>query len=244
MNRMFMILLKNFWHVPGVLARLNRRIHSPEKYTELEKIEPIQYLCKKVLVSGQISLEISGQEHIPAEGGFIFYPNHQGVFDAVAIGFAVNRLVSPVVKIELMKYPLVRELFCCADALPMDRKDIRQSMRVLQEVQQRVKVGKVCLIFPEGTRSRKGNQLLEFKAGSFKPALKTQCPIVPVALVDSFKPFDTRATGPVTVHLHILKPLLWDEYQNMTTAEIAETVKQRIRFEMDEILSEKFTGCT
>lgn len=243
MNRVFMILLKNFWRVPGVLARLNRRIRSPEDYTELERIEPIQHLCKKVLVSGQISLEIAGQEHIPVEGGFIFYPNHQGIFDAVAIGFAVNRLVSPVVKKELMKYPLVRQLFCCADALPMDRKDIRQSMRVLQEVQQRVKAGKVCLIFPEGTRSREGNQLLEFKAGCFKPALKTHCPIVPVALVDSFKPFDTRITGPVMVHLHILKPLLWEEYQNMTTSEIAETVKQRIRSEMDEILSEKFTGC-
>lgn len=244
MNRMFMILLKNIWRVPGLLAKLNKRIRFPENYTEPDKIEPIQYLCKRVLVSGQISLEISGQEHIPAEGGFLFYPNHQGIFDAVAIGAAVNRLVSPVVKKELMQYPLVRQLFGCTDALPMDRKDIRQSMRVLQEVQRRVKAGKVCLIFPEGTRSRKGNQLLEFKAGSFKPALKTQCPIVPVALVDSFKPFDTRATGPVTVHLHILKPLLWEEYQNMTTAEIAETVKRRIRSEMDEILSEQFTGCT
>ena len=78
--------------------------------------------------------------------------------------------------------------------------------------------------------------LLEFKPGSFKPAVKTRCPIVPAAFVDSFKPFDNETKGPVTVHLHILKPLLWDEYKGMTTVKIAETVKQRIQAEMDSIL--------
>ena len=39
------------------------------------------------------------------------------------------------------------------------------------------------------------------------------------------------------VYLHVLKPLLWEDYQNMTTAQIAETVKEQIRREMVSILS-------
>lgn len=58
MNRMFMILLKNFWRVPGVLARLNRRIRSPEDYTELERIEPILTYAKIVLTGVKSSVMV------------------------------------------------------------------------------------------------------------------------------------------------------------------------------------------
>ncbi len=239
MKRLQKIILKNFQHIPGLLIKLNKCIQCPEKYTDKERMEPIKFFCEKVQKSGDISVEVSGQENIPADGGFIFYPNHQGLFDAVAIGGGINMLFSPVIKKELMSYPLIKNLFACVYAIPMDRKNFRQSMGVMQEVQNRVNAGKVCLIFPEGTRSQQGNRLLDFKAGSFKPAVKTRCPIVPIALVDSFKPFDSEVKGPVTVYLHISKPLLWEEYQEMTTTDIAKTVKERIQTEMEVILSQK-----
>lgn len=239
MNRLRWIILKNIWHIPGLLAKLNKCIRFPEKCTDKTRMEPVKFLCERVQKSGDISVEVSGQENIPEEGGFILYPNHQGLFDAVTIGGGINMLVSPVIKKELMDYPLLKQIFTCVEALPMDREDLRQSMRVLQEVQKRVESGKVCLIFPEGTRSKQGNRLLEFKPGCFKPAVKARCPIVPVALVDSFKPFDSEIEGPVTVYLHILKPILWNDYQGMKTTEIAELVKKRIQNEIEIILSQK-----
>lgn len=239
MKRLQRIILRNLWQIPGLLAKLNRCIRFPEQCTDKTRMEPIKFLCDRVQKSGDISVEISGQENIPEKGGFIFYPNHQGLFDAVAIGGGINRLVSPVIKKELMDYPLLKQLFACVEALPMDREDLRQSMHVLKEVQKRVEAGKVCLIFPEGTRSKQGNHLLDFKPGCFKPALKARCPIVPVALVDSFKPFDSEIEGPVTVYLHILKPLLWNDYRGMKTTEIAEMAKKRIQSEIEKTLSQK-----
>ena len=53
------------------------------------------------------------------------------------------------------------------------------------------------LLFPEGTRSRKGNQLQEFKSGSFKIAVKATCPIVPVALKNCFVPFDSNTIAAI-----------------------------------------------
>lgn len=238
MNRLKRIILQNLWCIPGLKAKLKRCAQSPDKYTHDERMKPIQTICERIQKSGDISLKVSGKENIPAEGGFIFYPNHQGIFDAVALASAIDIPFSPVLKKELMSYPLLRQIFTCVDAMPMDRSDIRQSMRVLQEVQSRVESGRVCLIFPEGTRSRDGNQLQEFKAGCFRPALKTHCPVVPVALVDSFKPFDAETVGHITVFLHILKPLLWEDYQGLTTAELAQMVKEKIQGEMERILSE------
>lgn len=110
----------------------------------------------------------------------------------------------------------------------MDREDIRQSMQVILNVTKEVKEGRNYLIFAEGTRSKNGNHPLEFKGGSFKAATKARCPIVPVALIDTYKAFDTGSIEPLTVQVHFLKPMYYDEYKDMKTTEIAAEVKRRV----------------
>ena len=119
-------------------------------------------------------------------------------------------------------------------AYMLDREDVRQAMRVIIDVTKEVKKGRNYLIFAEGTRSKKGNKIGNFKGGSFKSATKAQCPIVPVALIDSFKPFDTNSIRPVTVQVHFMKPLYYEEYKNMKTTEIASVVQQRIQETIDK----------
>ena len=118
-------------------------------------------------------------------------------------------------------------------AFMLDREDVRQAMQVIIDVTKEVKKGRNYLIFAEGTRSKNGNRVGAFKGGSFKAATKAQCPIVPVALIDSFKPFDTNTIKPVTVQVHFLKPLLYDDYKNMKTTEIAALVEERIQRVID-----------
>ena len=109
----------------------------------------------------------------------------------------------------------------------IDREDIRQSMQVIMDVTEEVKKGRNYLIFAEGTRSKMGNKLLEFKGGSFKAATKAKCPIIPIALIDSFKPFDTNSIAPVTVQVHFLEPIYYEEYQNMKAhIELLETLAE------------------
>ena len=74
----------------------------------------------------------------------------------------------------------------------IDRDDIRQSMQVILSVAEEVKRGRNYLIFAEGTRSKTEMRLQTLKGGSFKAAVKAKCPIVPVALVDAFLPFDSN----------------------------------------------------
>ena len=114
-------------------------------------------------------------------------------------------------------------------AYMLDREDVRQAMQVIIEVTKQVKKGRNYLIFAEGTRSKNGNRLGTFKGGSFKAASKARCPIVPVALIDSFKPFDTNTIKPVTVQVHFMKPLLYEDYKEMKTTEIAALVEKRIQ---------------
>lgn len=178
--------------------------------------------------AGRVKIEAHGLENLPEKDGFIMFPNHQGLFDVLVFFESCPRPFAFVIKKEAADIILLKQVREALGSLVMDREDIRQSMKVIQTMAEEVKKGRNFLIFAEGTRSRQGNHTLEFKGGTFKSAVKAKCPIVPCALIDSFIPFDEKSIRPVTVHLYYLKPLYYEEYQNMKTTEIAEEVKRRI----------------
>ena len=168
--------------------------------------------------AGRVKIEAHGLENLPEKDGFIMFPNHQGLFDVLVFFESCPRPFAFVIKKEAANIILLKQVREALGSLVMD----------IQTMAEEVKKGRNFLIFPEGTRSRQGNHTLEFKGGTFKSAVKAKCPIVPCALIDSFIPFDEKSIRPVTVHLYYLKPLYYEEYQNMKTTEIAEEVKRRI----------------
>ena len=205
-----------------------------DKYTEEEHYKMLRYITYRANKGGNVIIDVHGQENIPKENGFMFFPNHQGMYDVLAIIDACPKPFSVVAKKEVANVPFLKQVFACMKAYMLDREDVRQAMEVIINVTKEVKKGRNYLIFAEGTRSKKGNQIQDFKGGSFKSATKARCPIVPVALIDSFKPFDTNSITPVTVQVHFLEPLLYEEYKDMKTNEIAETVKERIQNKINE----------
>ena len=228
MNRIVTMVLKNLPIVPGAWQKLCRYAKHPEKYSEEEMYRHIQYILKRAVRGGNIDLQVSGTENIPKEGGFMLYANHQGMFDVLAVAATCDIPVGAVLKKELYDIPFLHQVAICTRSFPMDREDVRQSLTVIQSVIREVKAGRNYLIFPEGTRSRNGNQMGQFHGGSFRCATKSKCPIVPVALVDSFKVLDQKGSKPVTVQIHYLKPICWEEYGNLKTTELAVLVKERI----------------
>ena len=232
MKRIILMVLKNILLVPYYWCRLCYYASHVDKYPELTRFKFLKEIVKRANRGGNVTIEAYGRENIPEENGFIFFPNHQGLYDVLAIVEACPRPFSVVDKKEVANVPLLKQVFACMKAYMIDRSDIRQSMQVISNVTAEVKKGRNYLIFAEGTRSKKGNHMLEMKGGSFKSATKAKCPIVPVALLDSFKPFDTSSTAPVTVQVHFLKPLYYEEYKDMKTTEIAKEVKERIESEL------------
>jgi len=59
---------------------------------------------------------------------------------------------------------------------------------------------------------------------------------VPVALINSFKPFDIRSIKEETVQVHFLKPIEYDQYIGMKTKEIAHLVHDRIQEEINKFI--------
>lgn len=203
--------------------------HGKKKAYDLEKAYAfVKKVTKAANKAGRVRIESYGLENIPKENGFIFFPNHQGLFDVLVFLESCPTPFAFVIKKEASNVILLKQVIAALRSIVMDREDIRQSLEVINQVAEEVRNGRNFLIFPEGTRSRKGNQLLPFKGGTFKSAVKAKCPIVPCALIDSFKPFDENSVAPVTVKLIYLPPIDYQEYSSLKTPEIADMVKTRI----------------
>lgn len=228
MNRIVLMVLRNFWKVPGAYWKLCHYAKHTDEYPEEEKYRHIQYILKTAVETGNIELKVYGKENIPEQNGFLMYANHQGMFDIMAIAASCDNPLAAVLKKELAEIPFLKQVKECTHSFAMDRDDIKQSMEVILNVIKEVKKGRNYLIFPEGTRSKKGNQMLEFHSGSFKCATKSKCPILPVALIDSFKVLDQKGSKPVALQIHYLKPIPYEEYQEMNTVELAAMVRARI----------------
>lgn len=228
MNRIVTMVLKNLPYLPGAMLRLWRYARHPERYPEEEMYRHIQSILEKAIRGGNVTLTVTGLENIPSEGGFMFYSNHQGLFDALAVLATCPRPIGAVLKKELYGIPGVHQAALCTQSYPMDREDVRQSLTVIQQVTEQVKSGRPYLLFPEGTRSRLGNEMLPFHRGSFRCATKSRCPIVPVALVDCYKVLDQKGSAPVAAQIHYLPPISYEQYKDLNTTDLAALVKDRI----------------
>ena len=231
MKRIALMVLRLFYLVPVWFVRIMRCAAdtSHEKYNEMERYRLLQRLTIKANRAGRVTVDCHGLENLPREDGFVMFPNHQGLFDSLLFFETLGRPFSIIMKKEMENVFLVKQVRQIVGAKLMDRSDLRQSMTVIREVTKEVKEGRNYIIFAEGTRSRNGNELLEFKGGAFKSAMNAKAPIVPVALVDSFKAFDTHSIEKLTVQIHYLPPLYYEDYKGMKSTEIAAVVEERIR---------------
>lgn len=228
MWRIILMVLYNLPFVPWWWYQLCHYAKHTDEIPEDKKYALLKKITVHANKGGRVKIDVHGQENIPREENFVFFPNHQGLFDVLSIIEASDRPFSVVAKIEVKNIFFLKQVFAIMKAKFMDRDDVRQSLKVILSVTDEVKAGRNFLIFPEGTRSKNGNHPGDFKGGSFKCAMNAHCPIVPVAMLNSYQAFDTNSIHPVTVQVHFLDPLYYEDYKDMKSTEIAKIVRARI----------------
>ena len=228
MKRILLMVFRNIIFVPYWFCQLLWYAAHTDSIPEEKKLALLKKIVVHANAGGNVTVKAYGTEHIPRDGSFMFYPNHLGLYDVLAIIDTCPRLFSVVVKKELKDIFFLKQVFQIIGAYALDREDVKQAMRVMVQVTKEVKSGRNYLIFAEGTRTKNPNHVNEFKGGSFKCAMKAQCPIVPVALIDSYKPFDVNSIEKIKVQVHFLEPIRYEEYKDMKSVEIAKEVKIRI----------------
>jgi 1-acyl-sn-glycerol-3-phosphate acyltransferase len=214
------------------------RTRHPKWFKESSQYKYARNMVNLMKRTGRIYTRAYGQENLPEDGGYIMYPNHQGKYDALGIIYAHDKPCCIVMDEKRSRMPLVSQFIDLVGGKRMDINNARQSVKLFREIaDELVQQSKKFIIFPEGGYDNNKNKVFDFKPGAFKAAVMAKAPVVPVALVDSYKVFEGFSLRKVTTQVHFLKPLYYDEYKEMSTKEIADRVKSMIEEKIAEVLS-------
>lgn len=241
MLRFYLTIIFNLYRIPYYMIKMLYYINNPEKYSEEQRYSLACKIAYMIQHSSRIKTISSGQEKLPQKGGYIMYPNHQGRYDMLGIVTEHSSPCSFIMDDKRSHMPITSQICDLMEAKRMVKSDLKQSLQIILDVADEVKVGKRYVIFPEGSyeHDHSDNKLGEFKPGCFKAAIKAKVPIVPVALIDSYKPYEGNSFRKVITETHFLNPIPYDEYKGMNTREISDLVKLRIQEAIQNITASK-----
>jgi len=134
-----------------------------------------------VLIPSGVKVHVTGGENVPENKPVIFACNHMSQCDIPVLYRALPVQFRFVVKKELFRIPYLGMAMKASGYIPVNRSGGKAAIKSLNEAAERIKSGASIVIFPEGTRSVDGS-LGPFKSGAFLLALKSGCPVIPVAI--------------------------------------------------------------
>jgi putative phosphoserine phosphatase/1-acylglycerol-3-phosphate O-acyltransferase len=130
--------------------------------------------------------DISGVEHIPADGPAIVVGNHRSYFDPMALGMALAKRGRPVRflgKKEVFDAPVVGQLARAMGGIRVERGT--GSDEPLAEAAAALKMGEIVAMMPQGTIPRGPaffDPVLKGRWGAARLAAMTGAPVIPVGL--------------------------------------------------------------
>jgi 1-acyl-sn-glycerol-3-phosphate acyltransferase len=136
------------------------------------------------VLRGLFRLRVQGRENVPANGGCVLACNHLSNFDPWPLGMPLwpQRWLRFMAKAELYWWPATLVLNA-AGAFPVHRE--RADVEAVHTAVRLAQEGNVVVMFPEGTRRKKGlvkKHQARARSGAARIALDAGVPLVPAAL--------------------------------------------------------------
>lgn len=177
--------------IPLLIIELIVKLFS-KRAKEVSSQAIVCWAFRVILFICGTKLIVKGLEKVPTDTPVLYTPNHRSIFDVLIAYPLCKKPTAFVAKKEIKKVPLLAEWMRYMNCQFLDRKDIRNGLKVILKCVDLVNSGHSVTIFPEGTRNKTENDLLAFHDGSFKIAEKTECPIVPVSINNSAEIFEAH----------------------------------------------------
>ena len=149
-------------------------------------VQPVYLLAATIswpVVKVGFRLRATGVEHLP-EGGFVLAANHTSNFDPwpLALPLYPHRQLRFMAKSELFN-PILKPILVGGGAFPVRRG--QADLEAVGRAVELVREGEIVVMFPEGTRRKKGlRKKHEARAhtGAARIALAAGAPLVPAAI--------------------------------------------------------------
>jgi 1-acyl-sn-glycerol-3-phosphate acyltransferase len=181
------------------------------------------------LVRGAFRLRTTGLENLPREGGLVLAANHWSNFDPWPLGIPLfpRRFLRFMAKSELFWFPL--GVIVTAGGGFRVRRGERDAEAIDRAIEL-CRAGHAVVMFPEGTRRRKGMRKrheARWHTGAARIALEAGVPLVPAGIAGTDR---LARLGPLRVaygapvELHDLDGLPFAERSRVATDRLQESI--------------------
>jgi 1-acyl-sn-glycerol-3-phosphate acyltransferase len=196
---------------------------------------PLLYLLAAAVswpvVWGLYRLRASGKEHLP-NGGYVLAANHTSNFDPwpLAMPLYPRRAVRFMAKSELFN-PILKPILVGGGAFPVRRGEA--DIDAIRRAVDLVRDGEIVVMFPEGTRRRKGlrkRHQARAHTGAARIALLAGAPLVPAAIKGTDR---LTRLGPLRVAYG--EPIPIDDLEGLEPARAAREATDRLMARIHEL---------
>ena len=170
------------------------------------------------------------REKLDREPPYVLIANHNHALDpvAMALGVKKHQLVF-LGKKELGKRKWIRNMLTRLHCIMVDRHNV--DMEAMRACMKAVKMKKILLIFPEGTRHHEG-QMEQIEAGTALIAMRSRAPVIPIYIDRKLSLF--RITN-----LYVGDPIPYDDLlEEGINAVTCEKMNERMRETFRRMIAE------
>ena len=213
-----------FMFVCNLFMRGKKEVNKPKRFASFITKETY----KLVLDIFRIKVHHTGLDLVPQNEKFLIISNHRSNWDPFPIGYFFPGNIADVTKPENLKMPVYGNFIKNCAFVPMPREDDFAAVKSIVRASKIIKEqSSSMVIFPEGTRNKTDDILLNFHAGSFKIAQRAKCPIVVVALTNT----DTISMNLKRndIYMDVVKVYTPEEVTSMNTVDLANETSELIK---------------
>lgn len=181
-------------------------------------------------------------DSIPKEGPLVVYANHTGTIEAPVIycALAPRPKVTGFGKAEIWKNKFLNFIFNIWEVIPVNRGE--GDLNALKKAYQAMEDGYIFGLAPEGTRSKDGT-LLRAHGGAVMIALRSDCPLIPVAHWGGAN-FGSNIKKARRTHMELRVGRKFKLNQNIekVTKEVRQAMADEMMYQLAKLLPEEYRG--
>ncbi len=155
-----------------------------------------------VLFHTVMPIRFHHQERLTQDPPFVLIANHRHALDPIVMAMGIpKKQIVFLAKKELGKTKFTRNIMTRLHCILVDRHNV--DMEAMRSCMKAVKMKKILLIFPEGTRHHEG-EMEQIETGTALIAMRSKAPVIPIY-------FDRKLSFFKVTNLYVGEPIPYDD---------------------------------
>ena len=204
---------------------------KPEAVTEKRSfLYEVARVLAHILFHTVMPVKFHNRERLLQDPPFVLIANHRHALDPIAMAMGIpKKQIVFLAKKELGNTPFTQNIMTRLHCILVDRHNV--DMEAMRACMKAVKMKKILLIFPEGTRHHEG-EMEQIETGTALIAMRSKAPVIPIY-------FDRKLSFFKVTNLYVGEPIPYDDLlEQGINAETCEQMNERMRETFRKMIQE------